>query len=145
MQLRYLLALTLGLAPIFAAHALAQDGMKPIRYENPEWNMVNLFSFHRSHQSRAMEILETYLIPASIKANSPIEVHELNTGEYQLMLIAKLNGGPDDLNWLIAPEQAKWIEALTEVTGGPDKVGPIMEEWQASISGSEAHLARKLN
>lgn len=123
----------------------AQEEMKPVRYENPEWHMVNLFSFHRSHQARAMEILEQYLIPATRKAGTTFQVHELNTGEYQLMLMVKLNGGPDDLNWLFAPDQIEWIKALGEVAGGPDKAQPIMAEWQAAISGAQTQLARKLH
>lgn len=93
---------------------------------------------------RAIEIIETCFSPAAMKSGSeaPEMVLLHHTGSWDMTVVWKLSGGPADLAWEISPDDVKWMAAMAEAAGGPDKAMEIWQEYESLTAKVSTTLAR---
>lgn len=131
---------------MFSGTVNAQDEeMKPKKYDNPEWYYVVYIDYETGKFQKAMDIVENYYMKATKSANlpGPYMVMEMNSGEYDLMVVWKLKDGLDSMNWEISPDDIKWRQAFTKLVGDKEKADKIHEEYQSYVRSSIGQLARK--
>lgn len=121
--------------------ALAQEDAQPKRYENVDWHSVVLIDFKAGKSNRAKEIISEYFDPASQKSNtqSPRAI-EFRTGEWDMMLIWTMDGGPSDMTWEIHPETPAWEKAMTEIAGSEKEAKKIGEEYSSLVARSTSFV-----
>ena len=73
----------------------------------------------------------------------PEMVLEMNSGEYDLMVVWKMKDGIEDMNWEVSPNDVKWYNSFLNVVGSKEKADEIDAEYQACIRSSKGELARK--
>jgi hypothetical protein len=130
---------------LFAAElCLAQADLKPKKAENPQWREIVYVDFYTGKNERAMAIIKDYFIKATNKAGlpGPEMMLTLVSGEWDIMLVWKLKGGVEDLNWDLSPDNIAWMKALNEIAGGADKGKAIMDEYLSLISRTSVYLGR---
>ena len=122
----------------------AQEERVAKKYDNPEWKNVFLIDYKSGKMERAREIIREYYAPATEKAGTsgPQMVMVLHSGEYDLMVIWAMEGGIEDMNWDINPNNIKWRNALIEIAGGKEEARKIMDEYSSCINRSTNYIAR---
>lgn len=126
------------LAPTVQAQEKSQP--EPERLEGVTWNTVYLYDFESSKEGRAMEILGKHLIPsyseAGIKAP---RVVELQTGPWDVMLVAEMQEGPSSMTWKVPPEAIE-IQQVLQQKLGSEKAGKIRREYGSAIARSTSFV-----
>lgn len=122
----------------------AQKVREAKKYDDPEWKRVVLIDYKAGQANRAREIVRDYYAPASKNAGTPGPqmVMEMHSGEYDIMAIWAMEGGIEDMNWDIHPNNIKWRNALNELAGGADKAVEIMKEYSGCVNKSTSYIAR---
>lgn len=112
------------------------------RMDNAQWKSVVMVDFHAGKEGRAQEIIDMYYRKAAEKAGTPTPelVIDLETGEWDMMIIWHMQGGIDDMNWEVHPNGVKWRQALNEVCGGEDKAAEILNEYSGLIARSTSAI-----
>lgn len=123
----------------------AQQEMKAKKYDNPKWLTVVFIKFSENKYSRAKEIITNYFEKAGQKAGtpSPSLVLDIMSGEWDMMLTWDMKNGIDEMNWETSPDDVKWMKAMGEILGGPDKAKAILDEYTSLISRSTRYIAKK--
>jgi hypothetical protein len=52
--------------------------------------------------------------------------------------------GLEQLNWETNPDDIKWMTAMSEIAGSPDKAQEILNEWSSLVIRSTSYLCREL-
>lgn len=115
------------------------------RIENPEWRSVVMIKYHPGKMKRAMEIVDDHFRKATAKADAPLPELEvrMTTGEWDVMIVWRMETGIDDLNWETSPNNVKFQIALAELEGGADKAKALREEYNALIMETRRDIARQ--
>ena len=123
----------------------AQQEMKAKKYDNPKWLTVVFIKFSENKYSRAKEIITNYFEKAGQKAGtpSPSLVLDVMSGEWDMMLTWDMKNGIDEMNWETSPDDVKWMKAMGEIVGGPDKAKAILDEYTSLITRSTRYIAKK--
>jgi len=97
------------------------------------WNRIYLYDFKASKADRATEILGEHLIPVyqEVDVQAP-KVVELQTGPWDVMIVATLPDGPSELTWQTAPEELELQQAFAEELG-EEEAPKILEEYGQAI------------
>lgn len=134
----------LGLITFGSTSVFAQTDAKPTKYENPQWKRVVYLDFKNGKYGRSKEIVEKYYMPASTKAGTPGPemILEMNTGEWDLMVVWGMKGGIADMDWKQSPDNIAWRKALNEIAGGADKAKAILDEYSGLINRSSAQIGK---
>ncbi|MFQ3248712.1 MAG: hypothetical protein ACI9O6_000514 [Glaciecola sp.] len=120
---------------------IAQDGK---RYDSSvTWKNIVKINYHVGKRDSALAIIRDYYREASIKAKTPMPelVLELQTGDYDLLLVWHMEGGVNDLTWERGPNSKKWRAALNEVAGSEEKAQEILDEYLSYIDSAENDIA----
>ena len=129
-------ALSLPLAA-FSAPAMGQDSgeMKAERMEGVTWARVALTKFKPGKRERAIEIIKDYFAKADGMTGKASGVHgiHLNTGEWDVMYVFPMKGGPSDMTWLTSPDDIEWMNAMVKLTGSREKAIEIIAEFDSLI------------
>ncbi len=81
---------------------------------------------------------------AAKKAGTPIpEMQWILTGEYDLLIIWEMKGGPSDLEWRYSPTSIKWWDALVEQQGGSKNAEMISDSYGDLIARSNSFITIK--
>lgn len=140
-----LLCAAFGPAPSWAQEEPTQEGPQPQRYEDVTWNRIYLYDFKATEEERAMEILSEHLIPVYQKVNVQApKVVELQTGPWDVMIVATLPDGPSELTWETAPEELELQQAFAEELG-EEKAPEILEEYGQAIARETSFLGMSGN
>lgn len=128
---------------LFFALQLSAQAPTAKKYDNPKWRSVVYIDYHAGKAGRALEIIYEHFKKASDKAGTqtPISQLEMKTGEYDLILVWEMQGGIEDMNWEISPNNIKWREALNEQMGGKEKADELMTEYLSLIRSVKSELA----
>ena len=134
-----LAAAAIGLA-LPAAPAIAQEG--PQRMENVTWARVVLTKFKQGKRERAAEIIRDYFAKADgmTGKNSGIHGIHLNTGEWDMMYVFPMEGGPNDMTWATSPDDIAWMAQLTKLAGGADKAQALLEEFDSLVARETSYI-----
>lgn len=125
----------------------AQSDSQPKKYENAQWKNIVYVDYKSGQYARAREIINKYFVPAGEKAETPGPeiVLEMNSGEWDVMILWGMKGGITDLNWETSPDDVAWRNALNEIAGGADKAQKILEEYSSLINKSSNQIGRVSN
>jgi hypothetical protein len=127
------------------AHAaFSQADPKPKKFDNPQWKEIVFIDFHPGKNERAMTLIKDYFLKATKKGGlqDPEMMLDMVSGEWDLMLIWRMKGGVEDLNWETSPDNIAWMKALGEVAGGADKAKALLDEYLSLINRTSTQLAR---
>ena len=131
-----------GASLFFVSHtSIAQDGK---RYDaSVTWKSIVKINYHVGKRDKALAIIRDYYRKAASKAKTPMPemVFELQTGDYDLLLIWHMEGGVNDLTWEKGPHGKKWRAALNEVAGSEEKAQEILDEYLSYIDSAESDIA----
>ena len=130
---------------VFTTSLSAQD-MKPKKYDNPQWYHIVYIDYEAGTMAKAKQIIDDYYAKASEKSGTPgpVLALEMNTGEYDMMIVWHLTEGLDELNWEITANNIKWQKEFVKLAGSEEKAKEIRKEYLNYIKGSKTELARKL-
>jgi hypothetical protein len=126
------------------SRGFAQSDLKPKKFDNPQWKEMVYIDFQVGKDERAMTIIKEYFIKAAKKAGlqEPEMMLSMISGEWNLVLIWRMKGGVEDLNWEISPDNVAWMKALGEVAGGADKAKALLDEYLGLINRTAVQYAR---
>ncbi len=120
----------------------AQEAKK---YDNPQWKTIVYIDFEVGKQGRAQEIIKDYFVKAADKAGTPKPeyVLNMNSGEWDMILIWNMEDGIESMNWETSPNGVKWQKAFNEVCGGEEKAKAISSEYDAGVARAYSDVGRK--
>ena len=121
----------------------AQEAKK---YDNPEWYSFVYVDYHPGKMGEARDIIDNYFKKASAQAGTPTPVMEISlaAGEYDMLIVWKMEDGVEGMNWQTSPSQVKWRQAMNELAGGEEEAREIMKKYQACLRASSSNMGRKL-
>src|SRR6478609_3597852 len=122
-----------------------QAQMQGKKYDNPQWKTVEMLEFKHDKMDRVREIIKDYFIKAADKAGSrkPAMILEPATGEWNFIIVWNMKECLEQLNWETNPDDIKWMTAMSEIAGSPDKAQAILNEWSSMVIGSTGYLCRE--
>lgn len=127
-------ASALGLALAFVpAAAQAQETAQA---EEPTWARVTMMRFHAGKRDRAIEIIRDYMAKADRMAGTASGVHgiHLDTGEWDVIYVFPMKGGPADLAVRNSPDDAKWMAEMVKLAGSEDAAKKLMAEFDSLVA-----------
>lgn len=135
--------LTALLTFCFISSGFSQEAKK---YDNPEWYNFVYVDYHPGMMGEARDIIDNYFKKASAQAGTPTPVMEISlaAGEYDMLVVWKMEEGVESLNWQTSPSQAKWRKAMDELAGGTEEAQKIMEKYRKCVRASSSNMGRKL-
>lgn len=118
--------------------------IKAEKYENPQWVSISYIKFKPMMKDPAMGIIENYFMKADQDAelDAPVSYH-FPMGKYDMMVVWEMKDGLETLNWKTTPDDAKWMNSMAKITGGPDKAMAKLEEFMSYIEAWDNSIARK--
>ncbi|MFO6447077.1 hypothetical protein ACLBKU_08010 [Erythrobacter sp. NE805] len=130
-------AATLSLAVAFApSPAMAQDAAaKP---EELTWARVTMTRFVSGKRERALEIIKNYFAKADQNSGVDSGVHgiHLDTGQWDVIYIFPMKGGPGDMAKQGTPEDAKWMAEMVKLAGSQEAAEKIIAEFDSLVAMS---------
>ncbi|WP_224489320.1 hypothetical protein [Robertkochia flava] len=137
------LVLTALFTVLLFSNAEAQEAKK---YDNPEWYSFVYVDYHPGMMGEARDIINNYFKKASAQAGTPTPVMEISlaAGEYDMLIVWKMQDGVEGLNWQTSPNQIKWRNAMNELAGSPEKAEEIMAQYRKCLRASSSNMGRKM-
>lgn len=136
---------TLFVAAIFFMVSCYSFGqVKAEKYDNPQWVSMSYIKFKPMKKEPAMGIIENYFAKADQDAgiDAPTVYHFVN-GDYDMLVIWNMKEGVETLNYKTTPDDAKWMNSMTKIAGGPDKAMAKLEEFMTYVQDWDNTMARK--
>jgi hypothetical protein len=117
------------------------------KYDNPQWKNIVFVDYKSGMANDARELIAKYHAKATEMSGTsgPEMVLEMNSGEWDLMIIWGFEGGISDMDWEVNPNGAKWRKAMNELAGGADEAQAIMDKYNSMVSRSSNQIARVRN
>ncbi|WP_346860497.1 hypothetical protein [uncultured Draconibacterium sp.] len=122
---------------------MAQDDLKPAKYENVTWHNIVKVDFKPGQVARAKEIIKIYETAGAEAGTTGPEKFWFETGKYDLMLIWKMENGPSAMEWQRSENNIKWRNALIQQLGSEEKMQELQKEYSSLISSSTNDICRK--
>lgn len=135
------LTLPFGAVPAVADNHQEEE-MKPERMEGVTWARVSMTKFKSGKRARALEIIRDYFAKADGMAGLESGVHgiHLNSGEWDVIYVFPMKGGPSDLTWITSPDDIKWMASMVELAGGQEEAMKILEEFDSLVQESTSYI-----
>ena len=139
----FLLAAT-ALAAIPASALADNHSEGPSVRENARYLNIIMVDIKPGKRGRAEEIIRDYFEKASDAADTakPVLVH-LQTGEWDFLVVWRMEDGPVELTYTSNPDGEKWFAALSELAGGEDEANALWEEYQSLIARSTSMIGHR--
>lgn len=123
---------------------LQAQEMKVKKYDNPEWVRVAYVKFKPMMKDRAQAIIKDYFMKADMNLGNPGPMaFDMASGEYDMLVIFQLEEGLETLNYEMSPDDVKWMQEMSKLTGGPDKAMAKLQEFYSYVDRWDSELARK--
>lgn len=133
-----LIVLFLGSSVVFA-----QEDVKPVKHENVTWHRIVLVNYKPGQVSRAKEIITQYEAAGDAANLKGPERYWMETGEYDLMLVWTMEGGPSDLEWDRSPNGIKWRNQMIKQLGSEEALKKLQQEYSGLIFNSTSYISLK--
>lgn len=133
----------LVLSMFLASVVFAQEEVKPVKFENVTWHNVVLVNFKPGKVARAKEIMKQYQAAGDAAKLKGPERYWMETGEYDMMLVWTMEGGPADLEWDRSPNGIKWRTEMIKQLGSDEAVKKLQEEYSSLVDNSTNYISRK--
>jgi len=137
------LSLLLVVMLLVTSGVFAQEELKPAKYENVTWHRIVLVDFKPGQVSRAKEIMTQYQAAGDAANLKGPERYWMETGEYDMMLVWTMEGGPSDLEWDRSPNGIKWRAQIIKQLGSEEALKKLQQEYSSLVSSSTSYIARK--
>jgi len=127
-------AASLSLAVAFApSAALAQDGQQA---EEVTWARVTMTRFVSGKRERALEIIKNYFAKADRNSGVDSGVHGIHfdTGQWDVIYVFPMKGGPGDMAKRGTPEDAKWMAEMVKLAGSKEAAEKIIAEFDSLVA-----------
>lgn len=126
------LSLTLSIVP---AAVQAQDATQA---EELTWAKVTMTRFIPGKRERAIEIIKNYFAKADQMAGTGAGVHGIHfdTGEWDIIYVFPMKGGPADIAVRNSPDDAKWMAEMAKLAGSEDAAKKLIAEFESLIAMS---------
>lgn len=132
-----------GVLVFISFNTFAQDDPKPQKHENVSWHNVVKVDFKSGQIGRAKEIIKIYEAAGEEAGTPGPEKFWFETGQYDLMLIWKMENGPGDMEWSRSPNNINWRKAVIKQLGSEEKLKELQKEYSSLISSSTSDICRK--
>lgn len=131
------LAVSIPTAPV-----IAQDAAAPERMEGVTWARVVMTKFKTGKRPRAMEIIENYFAKADSMTGKKSGIHgiHLNSGEWDVIYVFPMEGGPNDLTWATSPGDIAWMAQMTKLAGSEEKAKAILDEFDSLVQSETSFI-----
>lgn len=139
----FLLALLLLPTSLMAQEAQQEEEPQPERWDDVTWYEVVHVKFKPGTKEDALELVKENYLPASRQAGTPTPTMVLDhrTGEWDLTVIWRMEGGPQDMTWRRSPQSIAFAGALREIAGGQEAMQELGERYQSYIQDAKSFLA----
>lgn len=128
----------------FSVQQVEAQEVQATKLENPQWVQVNFVKFLPGKREMAEKIITDYFMKADNQAGNPEPTSfRMLTGDFDFILIWDLPEGLETLNYQVSPEDAKWMNAMVELSGGQEQAGQKMSEFFDYVEVWKTELARK--
>ena len=105
---------------------------------NARFIRIEMIKFKPGGEDRAFELEDKYINPArKLSGVWPLAEYHTQTGQWDRIYVWDLPGGLADVEWQVDPSQAKFLAALSKVTGSDEKALAIMAEWNSLVERRE--------
>lgn len=113
--------------------------------DSPELYQVEYFKFNDGTGEEARRLIDDYFSMANQLAGipNPVLQLELNSDDYNFMVVWKLLEGEENLNWQTCPNNTKWYDAFVTVAGSEEKAKELIEKYDSYINTSKTEFARR--
>jgi hypothetical protein len=130
------LSLTLSIVP---AAVQAQDAAQA---EEVTWASVTMTRFHTGKRDRALEIIKDYFAKADRMSGVDSGVHgiHLDTGEWDVIYVFPMKGGPGDLAKRNSSEGEKWMAEMIKLAGSKEAAEKLMAEFDTLIAAQVTQI-----
>ena len=114
--------------------------------DSPEVYQVEYFKFFTGTDEEARRILENYFSAAHelVGLPNPVIKLELNSEDYDYMVVWELQEGEENLNWQNCPTDTNWYDAFVTVTGSEERAKELIEKYDSYVSASKTETARNI-
>lgn len=125
-------ALSLAMAIVPSA-VQAQDAMQA---DEVTWARVTMTRFHSGKRDRALEIIKNYFAKADQMSgvNSGVHGIHLDTGQWDVIYVFPMKGGPGDMAKRGTPEDEKWMAEMIKLAGGKEAAEKIIAEFDSLVA-----------
>ncbi|MHA7112314.1 hypothetical protein ACRTDU_19480 [Sunxiuqinia elliptica] len=137
------ISLLLVMLLFLASGLFAQDEIKPSKFENVSWHEVVFIDFKPGKVERAKEIIEEYKAAGKAAGVTGPETHWFMTGEYNMMLIWTMKGGPADLEWRRSPDGVKWWTEFIKQQGSKEAAEALQKEYASLVLKTTSYITHK--
>ncbi len=127
--------LPVALVPVAAQ---AQDGAQAQQAEEVTWARVVMTRFHVGKRERALEIIKNYFAKADANSGNKSGVHgiHLDTGQWDVIYVFPMKGGPGDMAKRGTPEDEKWMAEMIKLAGSKEAAEKIIAEFDSLVAMS---------
>lgn len=134
-----------AIALVFCFNFLSAQEMTAKKYENAQWYTVDYVQFEPGKANDAKKIIDEYFIPTDKDSNLPGPVMELEVvfGDWDMIVLWKMEDGVEALTWEVHPDLVKWLTAFEKRAGSKEKAVEIQKEFSSYIKTSKSELVRK--
>lgn len=112
---------------------------------SPELYQVEYYKFDPEKADDAKKIIDDYFEMANqiVGIPEPVMELELDSEDYNYMVVWQLIEGEDNLNWQTCPTNNEWYSAFVTVAGSEEKAKEIIERYDSYITASKTEFARR--
>ena len=124
------ISLTLSIVPT------AVQAQEAAQAEELTWAEVSMTRFLPGKRDRAIEIIKNYYAKADQMAGTGAGVHgiHLDTGEWDIIYVFPMKGGPADIAVRNSPDDAKWMAQMVKLAGSEDAAKKLIAEFDSLIA-----------
>jgi hypothetical protein len=128
-------ALSIGMV-VAPAAAQAQGAAAAQQDDDVTWASVVMTRFHAGKRERALEIVKNYFAKADRMSGNNSGVHgiHLDTGEWDMIYVFPMKGGPGDMAVRNSPEGEKWMAQMVKLAGSQEAAQKLIDEFDSLIA-----------
>lgn len=118
------------------APATAQNAGQAQQAEELTWARVSMTRFQPGKRDRGIEIIKNYFAKADAASgvNSGVHGIHLDTGQWDVIYIFPMKGGPGDMAKRGTPEDEKWMAEMVKLAGSKEAADKIIAEFDSLIA-----------
>lgn len=100
------------------------------------WARVSMTRFHPGKRDRAIEIIKNYFAKADAASgvNSGVHGIHLDTGQWDIIYVFPMKGGPGDMAKRSSPEDEKWMTEMVKLAGSKEAAEKIIAEFETLVA-----------
>jgi hypothetical protein len=100
------------------------------------WARVSMTRFHPGKRDRAIEIIKNYFAKADAASgvNSGVHGIHLDTGQWDVIYVFPMKGGPGDMAKRGTPEDEKWMAEMVKLASSKEAAEKIIAEFDTLIA-----------